>query len=280
MNKLSYVFGLLCMMHGLYAKLDLNRPEAQPNYQLSTLKNFIRTFDDFTGTERLGFQALTEHNERFIRTIVHDLDMDDYCIEIRGMSNLAQHMVGRLNAFVIPSLLFDKKSHAYLFISEDWFDTLSEQEKQALIRHELMHLKQNHGAKKGRFSLLSGISLYILNSIIKNALMHRNNSHPLEVKVSSMMCDACPKILFVSWFMLVSKYSRLCEQEADIEAAKTMHDVQGFIDLFKDFKEGTQDPDSKFRIKRFFDTVCKPIQKLFSSHPELDDRIAYIEHLK
>jgi Zn-dependent protease with chaperone function len=262
----------------LNAKLDLDRPESKPNIELSTLKKLIKTIDDFLGTERLGYQALSEKNESFVRTIMHKLDMDDYCIEIRKMSNYAQRLVGRTNAFVIPSV-FGKKSHSYLYISEDWFDGLSDESKESLVKHELMHLKQNHVARQGRFALLSGLGLYMINVFIQNVIKYRNYPYITEDTPSHLLIDACPKILLMTWLLLVLKNSRSLEKEADIEAAKTMTNKEGFVDLFNDIKENTEDPKSKFKIKRFISSVFKPIEKLFYSHPELDERIDYIKAL-
>ncbi len=276
MKKLIYFFGFLFIVFGSQAKLDLERPESKPNHELARLKSVIRTVDDFMGTENLGFQTLTEKNEVFIKSIITDLGMDDYCIEIRGMSNLAQREIGRLNAFVIPSGIFGNKSHSYLYISEDWFDTLSEQEKQALVRHELMHLQKDHVKKKNRFLLASGVSLYFVNWLTQHL---RNYSYFPKDRVSSALADRSSNICWITWFMLVLNHSRRCEKEADIEAAKTMQDKQGFIDLFKDFKDGVEDPDSKFKIKRFVHKLFKPLKRLLSTHPEFDERVAYIKEL-
>lgn len=278
MKKLIY-FSVLFLVFGLKAKLDLERPEAYPSHDLSLLKNLIRTFDDFMYSEHLGYQSLTKKNGDFIKSIISNLDMDDYCIEIRGMSNLAQRVFGHFNSFVVPSNIFGKKSHSYLYISEDWFDTLSEQEKQALVRHELMHLKKNHAWRKVWFVLLSGISWSFLNIILWNAIMHRNYPYLPEDQLSYIVYDTSSRVFFWGWLLLLMKHSRMCEKEADIEAAKTMQDKQGFIDLLKNMKDYIEDPISKFRIKKVIHNIFNPIEKLFRSHPEFDERIAYINEL-
>ena len=143
-------------------------------------------------------------------------------------------------------------------MSEEWFETLSEQEKQALVRHELMHLKQGHTIKKQQFGIL-----VIVGALILSALANKSASITLSFP----------------WLLLLRKYSRSCEKEADIEAAKTMLDKQGLINLFENMKAEIENPESKFRIKRFISNLLKPISKLFGTHPEFDERIDYIKNL-
>lgn len=277
MNKvLSYVL-LLCIIPALYSHSKIHRPEAQPNQELSNIKIFFKNFDDFLGVENLGTKSVASDHEKFIRDIIHDLKMDDYCIEIRAMSFNAQHTIGRINAFVIPSRIFGKKSHAYLYISEEWFEALSDQQKQALIRHELMHLKHDHLRKRMKFMIGSGLMMFAFNKLIQHIMAKYNDSHRLRVMV--ILSQTCPTLLVYSWLPLVYKYIRYTEKEADIEAAKTMINKQGFIDLFIEIESETQDPESLFKIKRFFKKLFSPLHKLFSTHPQLKERIKYINDL-
>ncbi|MEX0940534.1 MAG: M48 family metallopeptidase [Candidatus Babeliales bacterium] len=272
MNKYNILFlYFISAMCGLNATLDIDRPEAQANRELTLKEKFFRELDDFMGLENLGFKSISKENEQFIRAIIHELEMDNYCIEIRRMSNHAQQIVGRMNAFVTYS--FKKEEHAYMFISEEWFETLSENEKQALVRHELMHLKYDHVSRK---QILAGLVLcsyyYFIYKVFFDYQSFQIN------KTSKIMYKSSPFIFFTS-LLLLCKFSRFCEKQADIQAAKTVSDKQGFINLFKKFKE-CEDPESKFRLKRFVKNLFRPILKLFNTHPELDERIAYIENLE
>jgi Zn-dependent protease with chaperone function len=276
MFKVTTLFVYLCTFINIYPTLDLSHPEAQPNFKLSVLKRAIRAVDDFLGREHLGFQAVSASNELFIRKVADSLNMDDYCIEIRGMSNFAQRKFGRINAFVIPSILFSKRSHAYLFISEDWFNTLPDEQKQALVRHELMHIKHNHMRKRLRFFivihlLFSFLRIKMPDIVTRSQLVSQEKV--FTTSIASMMLVNC-----IQGFLML-KYSRSCEKEADIKAAKSMHNKQAFIGLFSHMKENIEDPVSKFVIKRFIHRLLKPIKRLLSTHPDFDERIGYIEKL-
>lgn len=275
--KKIFLFLGLCLFLGLQAAKKPNRPMAVPNKPLSMMKNFIRDLSDFFSWEEYGYHALSEKNQLYITAIIHELAMDDYCIEMRGMSNAAQAVVGRINAFVVPSAYFNKKSHAFLFISEEWFDSLSELERQALVRHELMHIKCDHTQRKLKLGM-ANLALLIV----------------LTYGMGAVENDAIKGLLAVGWCATIigsifvhPKFSRMCEKEADIEAAKTMQDKQGFIDLFNYMKDHSEDPESRFAIKRVFAhavewlfTPPKKVVELFDSHPSLDERIAYISELK
>lgn len=274
MNKLRLFACCAFLIHGLsLARFDPERPEAKPTLPLSTIRTIIRGVGDFFGDESLGFQALLPHNQYFIEAIIAELQMNDYCIEIRGMSNAVQRFFGRTNAFVIPSF-FGKKSHAFLFVSEDWFETLSEESKESLIKHELMHLRQNHYWRKLLFAGVSGAAFIALKKLILDPNFDLNNKRGDLLVLNSCLDSAC---LF-GWVLTQAKYSRFIEQEADIEAAKTMNSTQGFVDLFVDIKENVYDPYSRFRIKRIFQKISKYLGSYFSTHPDLDERIEYMKN--
>ena len=106
MNKIGFlIVGLVSFVPISYTYNSANRPDSQPNKKLSGFKGFIRDLDDFVWTERLGYKAVSEKNEKFIRDIAHELAMDDYCIEIRGMNNVAK-LKYCSNAFVYLPIFF------------------------------------------------------------------------------------------------------------------------------------------------------------------------------
>lgn len=274
MKSLSYIFLSLSIAGGLQAGIGTDRPESQPNLELTTSEKRARDVSDFFTWEALGYHALSVENEDFIRSIIKDLEMQDYCIEIRGMSNLAKQAFGRANAFVAPTTS-GKKLHSYLYVSEEWFNSLSQGAKEGLIRHELMHLQQNHVPEKVNVLLVSLLASVVFNSGANSLIFSQDYSYRTKVILSGSFTFATTLMAM----LIGAKKSRETEMEADILAAQTMNDKQGMIDLFKNLKENTQDPESKYAFKRcmnnFFEAVFAPL----SSHPELDERIAYIENL-
>ncbi len=297
MKKLIFFFAFLFVAFELKTKIDLERPKSRPSHKLSRSQKMFRDFVDFYFAEDYGDQALTEKNETFIKNIISDLNMNEYCIEIRGMSYEGQTIFGHINAVAMIGFKF----FSYIYVSEDWFDTLPEEEKQALIRHELMHIKKNHIVKKLGILFISSAGLAMLVSILNNKI-NKWAKKPLYTKEYHNKLDPsdsipihffdikrlylAPKIQkFINFcistiggLLLNAKYSRMHEKEADIEACKTMlQNKQGFINFLTNFGDSREEnKTSRFKIKQIIINLLKP---LFSSHPTFDERIAYIKEL-
>src|SRR5207249_2886789 len=78
-------------------------------------------------------------------------------ITIRRMNFDTIALVGRENAFVIGE-------SNYLFISEEWFDELTDAEKRFLIGHELAHLMKKHSSRN---ELGNTVLTFLVNQITK-----------------------------------------------------------------------------------------------------------------
>jgi Zn-dependent protease with chaperone function len=85
--------------------------------------------------------------------------------------------------------------------------------------------------------------------------------------------------LYIPLAIWLGKISRAYEKEADIEAARTMANKQGFSELFNNIKSHVVDPESQFEFKRKLAAWFKSLFYLFRSHPELDERIEYVQNL-
>lgn len=273
------ILSLVLLSSTLHATLDLDRPESKPNQKMGLFKRFVRGYYDFMGIESFGYQKLKPENEAFIENIIKNLQMEDYCIEIRGMSNYAEHIFGHVNAFVMPSVIFNKKSHTYLYVAEEWFDTLSSEQKEALVKHELMHLKCNHARRRIFTHIGSLLAIGIATGITWKYIDQKcpEQSQPIE----NILYKYCSFIvpLYASLFGLMA-YDRSLEKEADIEATKTMKNKQGMIDLLNNLKIHVEDPYSKFAIKRLFQMMLEPLHNLLSTHPRCNTRIDYINDLQ
>ena len=284
MKKTFLLLSFIFCLHQSDAKIE--RPESKPHCELSQIKNLFRTMNDFMGSEWFGYHKISQHNEQFIEAIIKELGMDDYCIEIRQMSKYAEYIFGHLNAFVMPSIFFNKKSHSYLYLAEDAFNLLSNNAKEALIKHELMHLKYDHVRKLVNFNTVSGMGLCLINFIAQQYIAYKKDQNQIYEKTAKFAQGSIPAVLYVGWLLSKAKFSRLCEKEADIEAAKTMKDSRDFISIIDALDEEYGEVESKFKIKRIYYAVCKIllspigyIAHLLSTHPTLEQRRTYIENL-
>lgn len=279
MNKLFFIAVLLFTTFEFQAKFDPERPFSIPTHQLSKTQGLIRNVLDFW-FEEFGYQALRKENEDFIKGIINDLDMNDYTIEIRGMSYLAQTKVGHINAFASGLKFF-----AYIYVSEEWFDTLALEEKEALIRHELMHIRKNHLVKKVAFGVLIGGLIEFIKGFfdkIQEGKTLKKNWLRTQVNIFGEPQE----INFINYIsklvtlMIIAKYSRITEKEADIEAAKTMQNKQGFITFLTNFANNRDENRiSKFKFKQSILDFFEPIIALFRTHPPCKERIDYIKEI-
>lgn len=302
---------LICLIthSSLFYANQTEHREAKPNKPLSTFEAFQRSLDDFLGKEALGYFGVSEELELYIRGIIKEMGMEDYNIEIRSMSNEAKRKFGRMNAFVMPAFKSRTRLN-YLFISEDWFKSLPDQEQKALIGHELTHIKANHLPKK----ILFALATYAAGSFVAGQIEKLNKAFPPATKQvvspetwSEIEVLSNPSFvnrfrwnneetvriflgysMLATWFIPINAwFSRKCEKESDIEGAKALGCARGAAELWQRFINEIEDPESRFWIKRVINNglhkATYPIRQLFhymlSTHPKCSDRKAYMEEL-
>ncbi len=222
----------------------------------STHENIL----DFLFFEPLGYTRASEENEQFIRNIQHEMGMDSWNIATRRLSNYAMRLVGRENTFVIstPGL-------HYLFISQDWFDSLSQQERRFLIGHELSHLQKYHTLKR----IGAGIVLSYTTGLLSD-LLTSDSSPETKTMIN--------RLTTVGTLIATAYLSRCQEKEADLNAARSLHAAAGGISLFDRFQRECVDPESRFALRRIITTINKiPGTLFYATHPSLETRKNYLE---
>jgi hypothetical protein len=98
----------------------------------------INNIDSDCGTE-----SLSAANIAFIESIQPQMDLGHTLIYKRRMNQKALEIIGHSNAFVTF-----KDNVWYLFLDEDWFNSLNMQEKRFIIGHECAHILHKHTSKK------------------------------------------------------------------------------------------------------------------------------------
>jgi Zn-dependent protease with chaperone function len=251
---------------------------SEPQKVLSNYESIKRNVLDFVLFEHLGYKGVATEVEQFVRTIQEKMGMAEYNIEIRSMSNAIIKSVGHMNAFVIPSFRPRTGLH-YLFISEAWFTTLSTAEKTALIGHELIHIKNNHITQKLLLNLGTLCSSVMLDKMITNKIT--NSPYDPKVKLAFQHIASASRLM--AQLTINSAFSRSCEKECDIQSARMLSCAEGGVQLWDTVINHTQDPESRFRLKRVLNTVLSPFTQLshilMATHPKLEDRKAYMERL-
>ena len=174
------------------------------------------------------------------------MGMEDYNIEIRSMSNFAKRIFGRMNAFVMPSF-FARSELNYLFVSEEWFNSLPEPEKRALIGHEMIHIRNNHVPKRVFFTLSAAlVSVQLKIAARKAGIRHEfqfgyNDFDGVYKFYRFSIIDKIFCAALIAWFI------RQQEKEADIEGAKSMNAADGAVQFWERVINETEDPESVFR---------------------------------
>ena len=245
-----------CMRLALCVLFSINQLNGVDNNQSQKATKWYEDVFDFLGTEQLGYTDASPEIETFVRNLQKELGMESYRIRIKRMSFHAEKRVlGKRNAAV----------HSFsnlMTIGEKWFKTLTEQEKRALIGHELMHLKQHHLRKQ----LILNVSTTAFFIFLASKISQKANSKPTPSDFTKLYSTLALMSIPKNW------YSRRCEREADILAAQQLKCAPGGVQLFKRFLNEAADPQSRFAFKRFF-------ANLFASHPSCEERIKYLQEL-
>lgn len=219
----------------------------------------------------------------FVRHLQDELDMSHLNIRVKKMSSLFMKQIGKKNS--VASSLGN-----ILIISEEWFHSLNDEEQRMLIGHELIHIKQRHDVKSIATSVIVLTLLNLLYTVqpIKYFDKHYNISLTIALKVHTPLFQYIYKerlldLITPLLLYLLRAYARHNEREADIIAASSLHCASGGVSLFSQIRneitDGEQQSVSNFRLKRIFYALQKLGKRLFSSHPSLDERIAYLQKI-
>lgn len=201
----------------------------------------------------MGTELVSEKNESLIRSIQQEMGMDDWQITILQYNSWHTNLYGPDNACAI-GLGINR-----IYINQDTFEKLSLNEKKALIRHELAHIKKRHGYKKW---LLKGsiffLTLYALDPFTEKI----QNEYQLDQFNWTIQTS---KNVLASLIALIITIplSRFCEREADTVAAEDRQAALGSVD----------------RYSKLINTTISPcwLSKWFSTHPTDEERLSFFK---
>ena len=143
-----------------------------------------------------------------------------------------------------------------------------------------MQLKNGYFLKRLAVAIASGVGCYILEGEVKRHLVDPYDYSIENHKNNKNISFVSSKIRNLTILLLVAAYSRMCQEEADCEAVKTMNNKEGFISLLKNMQDHIEDPDSKYSVKRLINAIVNPLIALVRFKPSFDERIEYITALK
>lgn len=205
--------------------------------------------------QEYGTNPVSLANQQFIKNILHEVGMDNFTIDVRRMNDNAIQENGYMNLFMfVKSAL-----HGILFISEQWFDQLSLDEKRFLVGHELGHLFHGHSSttqEKGE-TIISKIVNYLTFAESKSAC-----SHMTELK----------KIGFSPLKDILNKtLERNEEYEADRFAIERLNCKKGALEVCQRWQKSA----AATAPEHAHDSSCG----CFGIHPKMSQRIDYLNRL-
>ena len=276
-----------------FQQVQCRKPAVNDFTQKETteVRRFIYAITDYLLYEVFSVTDASPETVQFVRQMQKQMDMERITIRVRSLSGRAMLSVGRENAAAI-SIPYANT----VLISEEWFNTLPEVEKKALVAHELTHIKNKHMYKSLALGLFTSFSSHYLYDKLMGIL----DIDSLGVKLFGYIIDNTNKIPFVertllkfanrliTWIVvappkiitlsILAAFIRHNELEADRVAALKFNNTKGVRDLMKRFKD-MKDPFSRFGIRNLLYYVRKPMRRLFRTHPSWSKRIKAIEEL-
>jgi heat shock protein HtpX len=184
-----------------------------------------------------------------------------------------------VNAFATGA----RRNSALVAVSTGLLNTMSADEAEAVMGHEIAHVANGdmvtqtllQGVMNTFVFFFSRVIATLVNSLMSRGEGNRGNSYGMVYYIVSMIAQVALGFLanlVVKWF------SRYREFKADIGGAD-LAGRQQMIDALKALQRGSRPHDlpgelAAFGIAGGFKTG---FEKLFSTHPPLEDRIAALE---
>lgn len=238
-----------------------------------------RRLDDFaikSAQDKFGTMSLAQCQEEKIRNIAQEMNITEHFI-IRKMNRAALLAYGYCNAFVCFYTFLNFipiNNTPFLFVSEGFFEDLSEEEQRFLIGHELIHLQEHHTQYFNLILYCIWIMMLIFCRRFRNTIFSsiqwcvpiRYSSYVSYVSMSVFCC-----VLFLCSFISTLgslAYRRNIEWIADCRSLELLKSYDGAIKI-------TERWQKEFKIP-----LHNPYFGLFSGHPSCHERIVYYEQVK
>lgn len=255
MKKLILSFILLVCTLGIIA------------FKRDAIVTYLQNYTATSAQTKFGKQRLAEQYEQMIRSIADRMGIQEQ-FTVRKMNTYSTQVMGYHNAFALQPLLFGfipVGLSPFMFVSEGFFEDLSQQEQEFLIGHELIHIERAHVRY---FNLIYYLLLVIVIAVW--FLLRRKIRSMCGKKVwlypvaTFIMLFCCSDALNVAGLA----YKRSIEYEADSTSVALLNSYDGGMALIKRWQK-------EFRMPLHNDWWG-----LFSDHPSCHERIAYFSQVK
>ncbi len=258
-NTILLLFTLSLMLGAFYFK--------------SYLAQYVYDYAIKQAQQRFGTQALSAEREEKIRLIAQEMKIDQEFI-IRKMNRTALLQFGYCNAFVYFYNFLNFLplcSTPFLFVSEGFFEDLSEGEQRFLIGHELVHIQEHHTQYLNLIVYSFWLFLILFYwftkkpfiSFIQSLITFRNSRQFALLTFCCLVYVGCLFPVLGSF-----AYKRYIEWVADSRALATLKVYDGALKIIDRWQ------------KEFNMPLHNAYYGLFSDHPSCHERRTYCLHLK
>ncbi len=241
------------------------------------IKGHFNSYCDHVGEavieNQCGARPVSKKLDVRIRSILKKIGFKHHdTLNIRQIARVAMFSgIGDHNAFVIHLGPLPR----YMYVNESWFWTLSDEEQEFLIAHETMHLVYHHSTKKILFALVSAIGITIGFQYIRDYVKTTAFNDYIQDWWSELYL-----LVPISIGFSQIAFSRFCERQADMEAARALGTADGGCMLMNNFEEYLQELDAELPQRPDLVEKRKSDREWYGSHPTCETRKNYLKNMK
>jgi Zn-dependent protease with chaperone function len=157
-------------------------------------------------------------------------------------------LFGYHNAFACFPLVLGfipTRNNPFLFVSEGFFEDLSQEEQRFLIGHEIAHIKERHTVYLNLISYALLLLFLMLSWLLRKYI--KLISKKITIKYSSALSNSISCIFFFTCMLSAEiiefSYRRSIEKEADIKSISMLKTYAGFIKLMDKYEKEIKVPE-------------------------------------
>ena len=242
-------------------------------YQRDFILHSLNAYALKSTEQKFGAQLIAPEQEEKIKMIAQEMGVIENFV-IRKMNYNALQTFGYHNAFAyFPALLnfIPISNQPFLYMSEGFFEDLSEAEQRFLIGHELIHIKEHH--LQYAIFLLYLLELVLVIALVlskKHIFSFAQKYGPVgyQRSISYVILSLLLGMCLVIPDLIGFAYRKHVEWEADHESMQLLKTYDGGITLIQRWEREFKFP------------WHNPYWGLFSDHPSNFDRKKYCLELK
>lgn len=256
------LIGNICVVQAHESLVQENSSWEKITDTVTLSRDFL--LDVFSPASFMGSNSVSVDVDAEVREILTSIKFP-YAdtIRLRQLSCAGMCIFGDKNALAFGIIGLPK----YIFIAEEWYKTLTYDQKRFLLAHEAAHITKHHVEFKFGFGM-------VLRSLYNNALNKIHPALPANQRTANILNEI---IAFGMILYPTILFSRMTEMHADYEGLQAVQSADGAIAMMNTWKSDREHFDSElpqWKILKWLRTIT---YKYFTTHPTWENRIAYLQ---